>query len=593
MDGNGNGNYGNGNQQFQTKNNNVNGLYVDEYMDSNPQYNQANTNSSNIKLTPANNQYGTNQYNQVGSQFNQNKNQYDNYNPANNQLQYNKQYNNQGNNQYNQGNNQYNQGNNQYNQDNNQWSNQYNQGTNQNMNQGTNQYNQSNNGQYNQRIMQSQNNNPFLQATPQLIQNNQYQQNQSYQDQNKGMQYQPQKTPMVPKVLDMKKIEKEFLQQTEYKRTYKHGQNEEIDLQALVNSNFLAFHEYDKKEQMRKYQEHIQLQKTLYDQIEEKRRKKEEMKQAELMKQQLEEDRLKRQRDEIMEKYNKDMEKKMQELQNIKESKPIIKQKEVSVSIKEIPRLPPENKDDGSEKFMEEIKRKEEEKILEIQRQKAIYEGKLEDVNSHLVNLRNQLFSQQNMLNEELNRLKAEALIANEQRFRSQKELENLREELKRQELVEDLRRTELTQALLKTKPMRNFSDNSNIIYPKFAKDFNKAYRFHQINNEYINDSLDNLVQRTNFIPIVDYNKPIKSDNVVFKNKEDDFEYTNPLTMATKVQTLPSSLVKGYSNNDFNAMDVLRNNEDRLEELKRLDKTDGIDMQSKLDNLISDFNKNN
>jgi len=214
-------------------------------------------------------------------------------------------------------------------------------------------------------------------------------------------------------------------------------------------------------------------------------------------------------------------------------------------------------------------------------------------VNYNLIGLKNQLFSQQNMLNEELNKLKAEALMSNEQRFRAQRDLENLREDLKKQELMEELRRNELTQALIKNKPMNNYSDPSNIIYPKFARDFNKAFRFHQINNEYINDSLDNLVQRTNFIPIVDYDKPLKSENfTVFKNKEDDFDYSNSLTQATKVQTLPSSLVKGYAKgDDFNAMDLLKNNEERLEELKRLDKSDGVDMQSRLDNLINDFNK--
>ena len=422
----------------------------------------------------------------------------------------------------------------------------------------------------------------------------------SQNQQNNGF-YQQLNQPKVPKILDMKDIEKEFLQNTEYKRTYNQNAQSNISLELLKNANYFAFNEYDKKTQLKKYQEHALLQKVLYDQIEEKRRKTEEQKQAELLKQQQEEERLKRQRDEILDKYNRDMEKKQMELQAIKENSQKTILKNPNKTINEISRIEEnkkveENNAIENSRLMDELKIKEEDKLKEIQRQKAVYEEKLQDVNSHLTSLKNQLFSQQNMLNEELNKLKAESLMANEQRYRSQRELENLREELKRQELMEDIRRTELNQALIKTKSYRD-SDPNQILYPKFARDFNKAFRFHQINNEYLNDSLDNLVQRTNFIPITDYSKPLnygkRSENLTNFNKNyEDFDYTNSLTQATKVQTLPRSLVKGYENDDgFNALDVIRTNEERLEELKKLDRSDGVDMQGKLDSLINDMNR--
>lgn len=309
----------------------------------------------------------------------------------------------------------------------------------------------------------------------------------------------------------------------------------------------------------------------------------------------------KRQREEIMEKYRRDMEKKNQELQAIKDS---VQNKSLTIkSTKpiELPQLPAENiskpieSNENSQYFLDELKRKEDEKLKEIQKQKALYEQKLEDVNSHLSILKNQLFSQQNMLNEELNKLKAEALVANEQRFRAQKELENLREDLKRQELLEEIRRNELSQALIKTRPVRDYSDQSNVLYPQFARDFHKAYRFHQLNNEYINDSLDNLVQRTSFIPLNDYSKPFTRDKAkdLLRNDHDEFDYTNGLTQATKVQGLPRSLVNGYKNdNDINALDVLRTNEERLDELQKLDKSNKEGMQSKLENLINQMNSN-
>lgn len=297
-----------------------------------------------------------------------------------------------------------------------------------------------------------------------------------------------------------------------------------------------------------------------------------------------------------MEKYRRDMEKKHQELQVIKDSA-----QNKSLTLKsakpiELPQLPAENiskpineNNENSQYYLDELKRKEDEKLLEIQKQKALYEQKLEDVNSHLIVLKNQLFSQQNMLNEELNKLKAEALVANEQRYRAQKELENLREDLKRQELLEEIRRNELSQALIKTRPVRDYSDQNNVLYPQFARDFHKAYRFHQLNHEYISDSLDNLVQRTSFIPLTDYSKPFTRDKTkdLLRN-EDEFDYSNGLTQATKVQGLPRSLVNGFKHdNDIDALDVLRTNEERLDELQKLDKSNKEDMQSKLDNLIN------
>ena len=450
----------------------------------------------------------------------------------------------------------------------------------------------------------------FPQRNPEYIQRNpEYiQRNPEYIQKNpEYLQRNPDIPPPVPKVLDMKQIEKEFLQQTEYNRIYNPNSMNNLDLNALKNANFFSFQEYEKNSQMKKYQEHILLQKGLFDQIEDKRKKKEEQKQAELLKQQQEEERLKRQRDEIIEKYNRDMEKKQLELKNLQDfqnlqernnknlenSKNNIEISKNTIDQKNAEFLSKKDEKAQNSRIYEEIQIKEEEKLREIQAQKALYEEKLEDVNSHLITLKNQLFSQQNTLNEELNKLKAEALLSNEQRFRSQRDLENLREDLKRQELFEEIRRNELNQALLKNRPYRDYSDQSTVIYPKFARDFNKALRFHQINNEYINDSIDNLVQRTNFIPLMDYNQPIKEENIVkFTKNLDEFEYSNGVTKSAKIQTLPVSLLKGYERNEgFDALNVMKMNEERLEELKKLDRSEGVDMQGHLDNLMNEINR--
>lgn len=98
-------------------------------------------------------------------------------------------------------------------------------------------------------------------------------------------------TPKVPKVLDMKQIEKEFLLQTEYKRTFDPNAKKNVDLDALREQEFFSFNEYDREIQMKKYQEQARINKILYDQIEEKRKKKEQEKQMELLKQQQAEER--------------------------------------------------------------------------------------------------------------------------------------------------------------------------------------------------------------------------------------------------------------------------------------------------------------
>lgn len=164
--------------------------------------------------------------------------------------------------------------------------------------------------------------------------------------------------------------------------------------------------------------------------------------------------------------------------------------------------------------MQETIKKKEDEKTYALNQQKEEYEGRLKNYNDHLYQVKNQLYAQQNILANELNRLKNDALIASEQREKSNRDLENLREKLKEQELMDEIRRIELNKAIIKTTPFPKINYKLQPEYYQITKNYSDLVNKYDANS---------LVQRTNWVSLIDEEKNGKKDyfkNVVLENND-------------------------------------------------------------------------
>jgi hypothetical protein len=154
--------------------------------------------------------------------------------------------------------------------------------------------------------------------------------------------------------------------------------------------------------------------------------------------------------------------------------------------------------------MQETLKHAEEEKAYALNKQKDEYERLLKNYNDHLQQMKNELYSKQNLLTNELNRLKSEALIASEMRERSNRELENLQEKIKEQEIMEEIRSIELNKALIKTTPF------PKINYKKQPENYFITKNYSDLIKKYDNNS---LVQRTNWVSLIQPEKIKRNTN--------------------------------------------------------------------------------
>lgn len=110
-------------------------------------------------------------------------------------------------------------------------------------------------------------------------------------------------------------------------------------------------------------------------------------------------------------------------------------------------------------------------------------EDRLYYENLELTKLKRELNQQKDIFSDELNKLRAEALVSEEQKRQAQRDLISLRDELKRNEILENVRKREIQQTVPRNiishssdrgDPIIDSNKYANLFYPKEPKNYSK-----------------------------------------------------------------------------------------------------------------------
>ena len=340
-----------------------------------------------------------------------------------------------------------------------------------------------------------------------------------------------------------------------------------------------------------------QLARTLLEQMDEKKRQREEERRQKVLEERLEEERLARQRREIEEGYKREAMNKRKQIQDLQEFNANAKVSvvEAKSSVQRKPRTPiempppmlpaPRSRETNEARFHFQPAQ---ELTVESQgRQHVLVETQGREnmfIETEFTKIKNDLSSHQNDMKNEILKLKSQNLEANEHRFEAQKELDRLKEEMRRKSLMEDIRQKELLSALVNTK---NTLYDSNTKLPVFKP---TAYKLPSSRSEasLSLDSMKSLPSQTKLIPLalVEPNFPTKS------RPDSNEKFKKALNLDSIFPSLPDSSPNNISfepihtaNSSIGIDNVNKRNEHRLKVLDRFDSNPGDEL-NKLDDML-------
>jgi hypothetical protein len=360
-----------------------------------------------------------------------------------------------------------------------------------------------------------------------------------------------------------------------------------------------------------------ELNRALQEQIEERRRKKEEEKRQQMLEEKLEEERLERERKKMEEEYKREQEKRKKEFQDLQSFNsnvvhapppPPNKRRRPKTPIDFPPTLPPagnapvpldaqlfEPARIPSRELMPPTKNQQQDLKAErfMPNPPADISKQIQSsIENELMKIKNEMNHQQNELKSTLVQLKNETLLANEQRYEAQKELERIKEEMRKRNLEEEIRQREIFQAIVSPNLQPGYQPTR---LPPLQPAKLELPRGREAS--YIDlDKSQSLVAESKFIPVPIQDLTIKEP--VFDPKPleikkayhlDDVFPSLPEGGAVNLSTLPDRTTSsGFSTLGIDA--IVSRNEERLHALENYEKMKrGESGMDQIDELLHSY----
>ena len=339
-------------------------------------------------------------------------------------------------------------------------------------------------------------------------------------------------------------------------------------------------------------QKKFELQRALQEQIEEKKRKKEEEKRRQILEEKYEEERLLRERQRMEEEFRNEAEKKKKQINDLQAFNNAVPE---PVKRGRRPRTPldmppPEVKPQAQ---LEDLKKRGQSAITRnvSNNPNEIPAEYINFLNSaldkKLSEFKNEYKVQEIRNQEEILRLKTKNQATNEQGIEAQREIERLRDELRRKQVEEDIRQKELALALANTKNVVPINTRLPPYEPRpliLQKSNDDAFLSLDLASK-------SLVSESKFIPL-----PSPAENFMIKPTSPKAK--KALNLETVFPSLPESNgpyeTFRSASSSIGIDNILRKNEERLKALDKID-PDAQDELNKLDEILFKFseNKNN